>query len=477
MATNILLIILDSVRADFVSTVVSGNRTTPFLDSFSNQATAYKQAYSPSIWSLPSHASIFTGKECVAHGVNTNADILPADTTIWSELSGEGYTTGVFSSNPYLTYIETGLNKDFDVVKGEDDVPFPDAQMPGHAASEEGNNYINFAKSAFQNERPVKSMINGIAFLMEKQFGSTFSNDTSGEYIVDEFLDWVSGQSGPWAACVNLMDAHAPYEPNEEFNLWADEKLSTIQAEINNQTWEFTSGERKWWQLEALSALYQGAIRQLDAHIERVIENLRKLGHLSETLVVITSDHGEGFGESSNLKDGLRTAMHGYGVHNSLLHVPLVVSRPNNSQQKESTDLASPLQFPNVVRATIGLESSDATFTVPSGGLLVSAIERPSQLESAKEFHEGDLPFRGDAHAVFEQSDSGIRKYAAWNDNSTIIESISGNKQPEDREPDLAIERVNEAIDAAKSQKIQTSSRKRGLEEDAKEKLQDLGYL
>ena len=101
MQPNVLLIILDSVRARNLSLYGHLNETTPFLESFAEEATVYTNARSPSIGSRPSHASLFTGYHAAETGISGSRK-LKRGTTIWEELRDDGYETAVFSDNPFL---------------------------------------------------------------------------------------------------------------------------------------------------------------------------------------------------------------------------------------------------------------------------------------------------------------------------------------------------------------------------------------
>jgi len=294
---NVLLLIFDGVRYDHVDTGDHSDSPTPALSDFARTATEYTRAYAPSIWSLPSHVSLFTGHHSVAHGVNTISDTLQNGTTIWSELATRGYSTGLFSANPYLTLIDTGIQSEFDHVVGTTEIPFYEALTPDESSVTSGSQspHLDYLRECFTSDSPFRSLINGIdSSITPLPF--LYDDDTA-PYFADQFLEWVDDQSGPWAGCLNFMDTHFPYLPSEEHNRWGDEQLFDIQDAIDEGMWEFTSGKRPWWQRRALSALYKGCIRQADAAVDRILSHLQQQDELDETLIVVTSDHGEGFGE------------------------------------------------------------------------------------------------------------------------------------------------------------------------------------
>ncbi len=117
---NVLLLIMDSVQAKNTSIHNHSNNTTPFLSELSDSATTYKQARAPSFFSLPSHASMFSGLHAVEHGATSKTDSLSHE-TIFERLANRGYSTGLFSSNAYLSKDEFGLNKGFNHIFGRND--------------------------------------------------------------------------------------------------------------------------------------------------------------------------------------------------------------------------------------------------------------------------------------------------------------------------------------------------------------------
>ena len=118
---NVLLVVLDSVRAANCSLYGFPRPTTPFLESFAEDATTYAQARAPSNWSLPSHVSLFTGLETHDHRVTVHDRLRPGH-TVFEALADRKYETGLFTENGFLTGHDAGLDAAFDAV-----VDVPDA--------------------------------------------------------------------------------------------------------------------------------------------------------------------------------------------------------------------------------------------------------------------------------------------------------------------------------------------------------------
>lgn len=477
---NVLLVVLDSVRAANTSLHGHEHETTPFLEELAEEATVYEQARSPGTWSLPSHTSIFTGYHVVEHGVTRARHELEPGHTIFEELAEDhDYATGVFSENTWITDMPVGLKDAFDTIEGARNLPFPDAVDPSNFVLSEGQgHYVEYLKHCLSREDTLKSLANGVftklAWDYPQLLPDRFQSSTPARVYGDLFLDWEAEQSGPWAACVNFMDGHLPYLPDEEYDEWGGTKLRKLQDEMDDQVWEFNGGQRAWWQRKALEGLYDGTIRQMDAEVERLLGVLEERGALDDTLVVVTSDHGEGFGESSFVRPGARMSGHGQGIHEVLLHVPLVVKAPGQKEGRRVEKVASLTQFPEAIRAV--LNGGDPDF-VPRDSVVASSygLEEPMK-ERASKYCEDIYRFDGDAHTFYEGSGTSVTKYEAWRDQSAVV-GVRDSKIRYLREDDDE-GRVEDHVVELRDQTVRSTGG--GVEEvgDATQKrLEDLGYI
>ncbi|WP_332899062.1 sulfatase [Haladaptatus sp. CMSO5] len=420
---NVLLLVLDSVRAANTSVNNSSVTTTPFLSSFANNATNYTQARAPSTWSLPSHVSIFTGEHAHSHGVISTTNRLRAGHSIFEELSKDGYSTGVFSDNPFLVETTHGLKNGFDHVESGRAVKFKDGLNPVQFVIDHGvGHYAEFLKACLKHDKPLKSIANGVNWKLEDVGPKIplFPNTTlsKGTEFVEPFFGWVDSQTEPWAACVNLMDAHTPYEPTELVE--GDETLVSLRERIDNYVWDFYAEQQPWWLLKAMEPLYNDSIRDADKAVNQLINELKQRGLFDETLIVITSDHGEGFGEQSEVSPTHRIVGHGRFAAEELLHVPLVVKYPEQTTGSVNRELSTLTAFPSVVRAV--RNDAAASFATPNGayasvspGDLHMIPNRYQQLIDTK-------PFEVATKVVYEQHNDEIQKVmkrgseaATWN--------------------------------------------------------------
>jgi arylsulfatase A-like enzyme len=429
---NVLLIVLDSVRADHTSLHGHCNDTTPFLETFAQDATVYEQARAPSIWSLPSHVSIFTGLDPHDHLMNRRHEVLETGHTVWEQLSEEwDYATGVFTSNPYLTEVPIGLADVFDHVDGGQRVPYPGALTPRKVMADDERGHLGYLKACVRNEKPGKSFLNGLSQFGRNNLPRTIKGrikpDDNCEVHIQNLQEWIEETDDPWAACLNLMDAHAPYDPSEEANLWDDGSLPAVQSSLEHPVWGFTSGRDPWWKRDALRALYDGTIRQMDAALKRLMSWLELAGEFSETLVVITSDHGEGFGDCSLVRPNVRYTAHGYGIGESLLHVPLLIRRPGQDSSESISRVAALSAFPAVV--VDYLEGNHEVSFADDDHVLCSSVCRPRNIESAREYQDDISMIKDDAYALYEATGQHMHKYVKWGTDTCKV-SYSNTLRP-----------------------------------------------
>jgi arylsulfatase len=421
MPPNVLLVVLDSVRAKNAGLTGHSRETTPFLSAFADRATVYEQARSAGARSITGHASLFTGRTVEEHGLTSADRRLEARSTVFETLQEEGYATGVFSENVWITELDIGLADGFDTVVGPQNIPFPSAlDARRFVASEGRGRYGEFVRASLRDDQPLRSLANGVATKLYSDYPWLYPFDASvrGEVYLDRFLDWQADRTGPWAACINLMDAHSPYEPAGDHNRWGTDDLLSIQDRRPNN-WELLTDPSRRWMLPAIESLYDGTIHQLDVALERLVATLERRDALEDTLLVVTSDHGEGFGEPSRVRPDVPVFGHNTALHETVLHVPLVVQFPGQAAGERVSDLAALTQFPTAVeRALDGTAGPDDfrvdTAYATSYGLLVD-----EQLRSrAERFQDPDSleGFNDRLRAVYTNDGDAVRKEVAWGD-------------------------------------------------------------
>jgi arylsulfatase A-like enzyme len=287
-ARNVLLIILDTVRAKNMGLYGYPRATTPHIDAWARSGVVFDRAITTAPWTLPSHATMFTGH--YNHTIGTSfAD--PFDgryPTLAQVLHDKGYATAAFTANLSYTARTSGLQRGF--VRYED--------MPV--------NFGLFMRSAF-----VPKVIR--YFLQDVRL-FRWTVPKRAENVTSDFLRWLEARPDrPFFAFLNYFDAHDPYECPPPHH---DKFGPPPKHEIDDDK-QYTTEELAPW----INA-YDGCINYIDDQLARIFELLETSGLRERTLVVITSDHGEMFGEHGQTQ-------HTSGLYIPVLHVPLAMVFPN----------------------------------------------------------------------------------------------------------------------------------------------------
>jgi arylsulfatase A-like enzyme/Flp pilus assembly protein TadD len=248
---NIILITLDTTRADALGAYGNTQVHTPVMDALAASGSLFEQCYSQASLTLPSHSSILTGLPPYRHGVHNNSTYRLPDhlTTLPEHLQSIGYRTGAFIGSVILL-AQYGLDQGFDLY--DDQIVHYRQDQQRHA-------------------------------IVTRRAGETMRNA----------WEWIRRESQPFFSWIHLYDPHWPYEAPSPF-------------------------------LEAYADVpYYGELAYVDFQIGRLVNQLKEAGIWENTLLIITGDHGESFGEHDE-------QTHGFFVYHSTTHVPLIFSRPLN---------------------------------------------------------------------------------------------------------------------------------------------------
>jgi len=314
---NVLFVVLDTVRKDHLTPYGYDRPTTPTLEAFARDARVYEEAVSPAPWTLPVHASMFTGRYPSEHGA-TQEDPYLADeiTTLAESLSAAGYATACFSSNAWITPY-TRLTAGFDAQDNFFEV------MPGDVLS----GALADAWERINDSDRLRGVANRLVELgnsVHEYLAGAEGADTKTPEVVDstiEFVDGALAAADDWFAFINLMDAHLPVYPPDEYR---EEFAPGVDPDaVCQNSKEYNSGAREVSDAEFddIRGLYDAEIRHMDAELDRLFAHLRATGQWEDTTVIVCADHGELHGEH-----GLYG--HEFCVYDPLVNVPLLVDSP-----------------------------------------------------------------------------------------------------------------------------------------------------
>jgi len=291
---NIMLIILDTVRAANLGLYGYARPTSPFLDSLARSSVVFDSAFSTSPWTLPSHASMFTGRYPAELSANWQTPLDGSYPTVAELLSAAGYSTAGFVANRYYTSAVYGLGRgfvhydDFDISLGET------------------------LKSSFF----VSRLLNKDGALRRMTGNRQLLSRKSAADINRAALRWLSRPATrPRFVFLNYFDAHDPYWPPAPFD--------TLFGPVKKRENPTLEWGRPWTdeQVHAENDAYDRVLVWLDRSLEQLFAGLDHDGLLDNTIVIITSDHGEHLGEHGFMR-------HGRTLYQPLIHVPLLIHAP-----------------------------------------------------------------------------------------------------------------------------------------------------
>jgi arylsulfatase A-like enzyme len=337
---NVLIVLWDTVRADRMSLYGHDRPTTPALDAFARDAVVYENAVSPGIWTVPSHGAMFTGLPPSSHGASFDWRWLDHHHLTLAEwFQQHGYDTFAFSANPNLARRGANLLQGFHTV-----------QTSWNARWWPLVNQVTQSKLLPDDASTEISP----AFPGGLQANQYFNGGVATERALLKWLDVRPDDSRPWLAYLNYMEAHKPRVPAQRFRkavMTDAERELALRTDVTFlQQLAFGHRAREYTpeELGAIRAVYDASIRELDFFTERLFESLDARGVLDDTIVVLTSDHGETLGEHHRMG-------HRFGVYESLLHVPLVVRWPRGLPAARVKEPVSTLDLFASVTSLAGL--------------------------------------------------------------------------------------------------------------------------
>ncbi len=297
---NIILITMDTTRADHLSCYGYPKHTTPHLDKIASEGVMFKNAYAPSPWTLPSHASLFTSMYPARHGAHCDWEIMKSNQprrlhtqhqTLAEILATHDYrTAGVIGA--YFCSSFFGLAQGFEYYDDTLINVIPDLEhFTLFRISSRWVPYLNFASRHGLNGSRVASQINTRVF------------------------SWLENHyQSPFFLFINYYDPHHPYlPPDKDSFLFKEDEVPEID--------EFEKRKRD------KLARYDGEIAFVDYHMGKLFEKLRELNIYDPTMIIITSDHGEFFGEHD-------CWTHFYELYQEVITIPLIIKYPSSYSKK-----------------------------------------------------------------------------------------------------------------------------------------------
>jgi arylsulfatase A-like enzyme len=340
---NVLLIVLDTVRADHLSLYGYERSTTPTLERLAQRGIRFDEARATAPWTLPSHASMFTGHWPHELGEEWMTPLRGNFPTLAEYLGNHGYATAGFVANVGYCSQETGLARGFTHYEDYELEDLDPLRTSGLV------HYLVGAISGIirtldiSSVHPLKRFVNQWCDPKRK----------NAALVRRAFLSWVSQRRDtgrPFFAFLNFFDAHQQYLlPPGARHRFATYPVTTQEFTVVYELWPFLDKMRLPPRyIDLARDAYDDCLGYLDEQLGLLFDALQRHGVLDQTLVIVTSDHGEGLGEH-NLFD------HGESLYRTEVRVPLVIRPPSG------------LNRSLVVGETVSLRDLPATIVDLSG--------------------------------------------------------------------------------------------------------------
>lgn len=316
-APNVVMMVLDTERGDHLESYGYQRPTTPRLAQLGREGVVFDWAMSPAPTTLPSHASMMTGRRVTEHraGVGGRRYLDERYPTIAELLQANGYATGGFVANIYWTGRHTGLDRGF-------------------------VHYEDFYGTLFDG---ITRTILGRALsysLLPKLGLIDIPGRKLAENVNGELLGWLDRvpDNRPYFAFLNYFDVHAPYIPPREYSGKFSKSSNYKTNRIEIGAWNEHDHLPDPAVLQEWRDRYDESLLYLDNQIGSLLDTLKARGKLENTIVIVTADHGESFGEHGMVH-------HGGSLYLEQIRVPLLIwgpgILPNDRRVESPVDLRS----------------------------------------------------------------------------------------------------------------------------------------
>lgn len=422
---NVILISIDSLRADHLECYGYGRSTSPSIDALAAEGALFEQAIAQAPWTLPSHASLFTSLYVRTHQTGDVSRRLPPFPTLATELGEAGYATMAVVGGTFMQ-TDFGLDRGFQQYDDE-------LAKAGHR----------------QSHRAI----------------------TSPETL-EKSLRLLDGTTAPFFLFVHFWDVHYDYIPPAPYDTLFD---PDYEGDLTGHRFygnDAVNADMDARDLEHVVALYDGEIAWVDEHVGRLLQSLEERGLADDTLVVLTADHGDEFFEH-----GLKG--HTHSLYEELLHVPLVLRGPGVAAAARIPERVELVDVMPTVLDLVGLPIPDGAQGRSLRPLLEGSelAPRPGFAETSKARKTADKTFKTYASAVY-LADRKLVQYEQHHPDELYDLARDPGEQDDLAPPGAGDAALLEAYESW-LERVPTgrAALHEGLDEETLEQLKGLGYV
>jgi uncharacterized sulfatase len=513
---NVIMVVLDTQRFDRLGSYGYSRPTTPNLDSFAEESLFFQSAIAPGQWTIPSHASLFTGEAPAVHQTVQADDALPKEfQTLASRLAQNGIKTTGFCNNPLVGIIQNGFKRGFDqfynycgVVPSTPESQKDDLWKPFRKLWSKYTQILRRLSYPIQNTfaSPNQFFLGALRPLFVPMWtkAANFKGNTQRSILeTARFLSDIETQhNGGNFVFLNLMETHLPYAPPEafvkQFLPYYDEtpEAQKFMHAFNRKAMQWLIPLEKPFtalEFQTLSDMYDAEVAYQDHLLAQMMEALDTDYHRENTMVIFLADHGEMLGEHGYMG-------HGFGVHEELIRVPLFMRVPGLAGGQRVEKRVSITQLFYTVLDYFGFESIRMPYAsevdinchsligrmlkqdcAPSH--LISEAYAPENAIKIMRNHAPDLISRYNAELTQRAVYYGDEKMVAFEGFSKVLYNLAGDPgemlpyQDETRIEELA-KVLEKYLELSGNRRNGSSQQKISLKDEIiQQRLRDLGYI
>jgi len=511
------MVVLDTHRFDRIGAYGYQRPTTPNLDSFASESLFFEQAIAPGQWTIPSHASLFSGEMPAVHKTLQADDVLPKEfQTLADRLSHAGIRTTGFCNNPLVGVLQNGFTRGFDQFYNYCGV------VPSTPQKEQGWIWQPFRSLWSKYTQLLQRLSYPIqnAFASPNEFflaalrplfvpmwtrAGNFKGMTARSIReTANFVEQIERKNqGGHFVFLNLMETHMPYAPPDDFvKKFVPYFYETPEAQHFMR--DFNRKAMQWLiplveplsdiESTTLSYMYDAEVAYQDHLLSQLIDSVSSDYHRDNSMVIFLADHGEMLGEHGYMG-------HGFGLHEELIHVPLFLRIPEltGSQQIEQRvsitqlfytildffgfeTLAMPYAEEVDIQCRSLLQMTSREYCGPRRHLISEAYA-PENALSIMHNHSPALIDQHKADATHRAVYNGDEKMVEIEGVSKVIFDLAGD--PHEQNPyqnEVRIKKLSKILDAymdvSETHRVGSQRRKISLKDDIiQQRLRDLGYI
>ena len=442
---KVLLLTVDSLRRDALSHY-QGMTSTPNLDALAHDSMVFNRAFSAAPWTKPAMVSVLTGLSPCVHQAKDFSGSIPESYPLLSErMNAVGYTTGSVGYNFFLSRktknngLQQGISDDMFLPKPKE--------------------LKSLGMTLFEYLSPFRT-------------GDRATTDD----ITEQSIRWIEEHKNEdFFLWVHYFDPHIPYSPPEAF--LPDQKphprfgvrYEHHRIPAGKGTWIFDAEEVEW-----VKQLYLSEVRYVDDRIGMLINQMKKLGIYDESLIVMTSDHGEEFMEHFGMD-------HGQSLYNELLAVPLTIKLPGS---KTTGAIDVPVETTAITPTILDLSEIKYDPSLLTGDSLVPHWNVGGKSKTEHPVYSSGAYLNEDGESIIFDGFKFIRYFYTQREELFELESDPGEKinrissfPDRKSQANALLKQLGTECDALQSHYQQSDSGDVEIDERSRELLKSLGYM